>query len=44
MLVLLNGKHNAVLGLIIEVFMWSIDQRGDKEMSSNILDWLGDDV
>ena len=41
---LFNGKHNAVFGLIIEVTMWGKDQKGDEEMSSNILNWLGDDV
>jgi len=24
--------------------MWSKDQKGDEEMSSNVLNWLGDDV
>ena len=44
MLVLFNGMHNAVFGLIIEVSMWSKDKKGDEEMSSNVLNWLGDNV
>ena len=44
MLVLFNGKHNVVFGLIKEVTMRSKDQKGDKEMSNNVLNGLDDNA
>ena len=35
------GKHSAVFGLIIEVNIWSKDQKENEEMSNNVLNcWV----